>query len=564
MCLTSPLDPADTRCRMKGEAMQAGTAAKVPSGDMDEVAAALEAGDHEGASALARAALDQGHVHPLFLNLRAWWHERNGRLSAALADLEHAHVRAPDDAPVLNALGLCLERLGRSRDAFNAFDKAAKLAPEFAPAQMNRGRAAEALGDADGARASYERALHLGHNAHPDLASLAARRGDWKTARLHAQAALAIHAGLVSAEHVLAAAEIADGDTATAKGRLNRLLNNAATTTADRATTLSLLGDALDGEGNFAAAFAAYEAGNAARREVLASRDGSAAVDRLAIHLERLTGYFEKLPSGAFAQPESDPPGNEDGPRQHVFMLGFARSGTTLLEESLARHTDVQTTQERDCLEDAVANLFVNEAAFDRLVALRGGGLARYRRAYWAKLAECGIAPKAACLIDKQPYNTIRLPLIAKLFPAAKILFCLRDPRDVVLSSFRRRFVLNDSNRPLLTLEGAARLYDSVMRLADIYRAKIPLDLIEVRHEELVADFDAQTQRICTYIGIGWTSGMARFADGGRAVVTPSAAQLAGGLNARGVGYWRNYRRELEPVLPILAPWVERFGYPAD
>src|SRR5947209_5423596 len=120
--------------------MQAGAAATAQSADLNTVVAAVEAADPMRASELARAALERGQISPLFLNLRAWWHEKGGRLSAALADLEHAHALAPEDVPVLNALGLCLERLGRTREAYNTFEKAAKLAPEFAPAQMNLGR----------------------------------------------------------------------------------------------------------------------------------------------------------------------------------------------------------------------------------------------------------------------------------------------------------------------------------------------------------------------------------------------------------------------------------------
>jgi tetratricopeptide (TPR) repeat protein len=544
--------------------MQAGTAADSRSADIEDVIAAAETGDHQRASLLARSALDRGEMHPLFLNLRAWWHEQNGRLPAALADLEHAHALAPEDVPVLNALGLCRERLGRTREACEAFDRAAALAPEFPPALMNRGRVLEALGDFDGASASYGAALKLGYNAHAEFAALAARRADWPNARLHAREALAIRPALVTAEHVLASVEIAEGDYGTAKGRLARLLNNASLAAPERATTLSLLGDALDGAGEFHTAFESYEAGNAARREALALSYGTAAGDRMRVHLERLTDYFGKLPPGAFVAPDTDAAGNEHGPQHHVFLLGFARSGTTLLEEALAAHPDVATTQEKDALDEAVAALFLNAQGFDRLMALKGAGLRRYRRSYWQTLAAFGLPAGGACLIDKQPYNTIRLPLLAKLFPAAKILFSLRDPRDVVLSAFRRRFVLSDSNRPLLTLEGAARFYDSVMQLAVIYRSKLPLNLMEARHEDLVDDFGGATRRICSYIGIPWTDELATFAGRHRPVMTPSAVQLREGLSARGVGHWRNYARELAPVLPILAPWVERFGYPAD
>lgn len=542
--------------------MQAEAAAKHETPALPAVMAAVEAGDHARASELSRAALDRGEVHPLFLNLRAWWHERNGRAPSAMADLEHAHVLAPDDVPVLNALGLARERGGRAQDAFDAFDSAVKLAPQFAPAQMNRGRLCEALGNFDGAEVSYQAALKLGHNAHAEIAALAARRADWPKARAHAGQALAIRPALLMAEHVLASAEIAEGDHETAKGRLTRLLNGSQQP-FERATTYALLGDALDGEGDFHAAFAAYETGNALRREALAESGGNP-VDTIGVYIERLTDYFGKLAPEAYVTADADAAGNETGPRHHVFVLGFARSGTTLIEEALAAHPDVATTQEKEALGEAVSHLFLKSADFDRLMALKGGGLARYRRAYWQTLARSGIPTGGACLVDKQPYNTIRLPLIAKLFPAAAILFALRDPRDVVLSAFRRRFVANDSNRPLLTLEGAARFYASVMQLAEIYRTRLPLRIAEVRHEDLVGDFAAETRRICSAIGIGWTAELANFAGKRRAIVTPTATQLAGGLSARGVGHWRNYRRELAPVLPILAPWVERFGYPAE
>jgi hypothetical protein len=407
--------------------------------------------------------------------------------------------------------------------------------------------------------------LQLGQNAHGALAALAARRADWPEARLHAQHALSIHAGDLAAEQVLATAEIAAGDQAAANGRLSRLLTGNTLAPADRATTLSLLGDALDAQGEFESAFAAYTAGNAARLESITPQARSFGVENMRAYLDRLSQYFERMPRESFAAPEGDVSGNEAAPQHHVFLLGFARSGTTLVEEILARNPDVETTQEKDALSDAVANLFLNEFSLDRLMAHTGGGLARYRRGYWRTLAECGIPEKCICVVDKQPYNTIRLPLLAKLFPRAKILFCVRDPRDVVLSCFRRRFLINDSNLQLLTLEGAAKFYDSVMQLAELYREKLSLDLLEVRHEELVADFEAQSRRICTFIGIPWMSAMSTFAENSarRSVVTPSAPQLAKGLNAEGVGHWRKYRAQLESVLPILEPWVHRFGYAA-
>jgi Sulfotransferase family len=115
----------------------------------------------------------------------------------------------------------------------------------------------------------------------------------------------------------------------------------------------------------------------------------------------------------------------------------------------------------------------------------------------------------------------------------------------------------------LLTLEGAARFYDGVMRLAALCRDKLPLDLFEHRYEDLIADFDAQTKAICSFIGVPWSAQMRDFADtlAERASATPSAAQVARGLYAEGVGQWKRYEAELAPVMPTLAAWIERFGY---
>ena len=533
---------------------------------LSDILAAIGASDHDRASELARAELERGTLHPLLLNLRAWWHEKQGRPQLAHTDLEHAHALAPEDVPVLNALGLSLARAGRTREALQSFLRATELSPEFAAAHYNCGWVSEELGDLDAARMHYERALQLGQNTSGNLAALAARQGNWASARLHAGQALAIDPGLAIAEHALASVEIAEGNYSDAEGRLTRMGANTSLSPLHLANTLSLLGDALDAAGRYGEAFAAYQSGNAKTRQVYAARFENPAVENMRQYVERLSRYFRNIPAESWMAADTDPPGDREGPLRHIFLLSFARSGTTLLEEVLVCQENVVTTQERDGLADGVAGLLKNEAGLDLLTALRGGGLARYRRAYWRKLADFGIVPEGRYVIDKQPYNTIGLPLIAKLFPAAKILFVVRDPRDVVLSCFRRRFLMNATNFQLLTLEGAAKFYDAVMGLAEICREKLPLQLREIRYEGLVANFEKEMRQICDYTGIAWTDRMNDFAGNAarRSITTPSAIQIARGLNREGIGHWRRYRLQLEPVLPILRPWIERFGYAAE
>jgi len=103
-------------------------------------------------------------------------------------------------------------------------------------------------------------------------------------------------------------------------------------------------------------------------------------------------------------------------------------------------HPQIEAMPERDSLSDAIADLTGSTEALQRLSTLQGGDLARYRKAYWDRVRENWRAPSQGVFVDKMPLNTIWLCLIGKLFPDARILFALRDPRDVVLSSFRRRF----------------------------------------------------------------------------------------------------------------------------
>jgi hypothetical protein len=155
----------------------------------------------------------------------------------------------------------------------------------------------------------------------------------------------------------------------------------------------------------------------------------------------------------------------------------------------------------------------------------------------------------------------MRLPLIHKVFPGAKIIFALRDPRDVVLSCFRRSFNMNANMYEFNSLASAARFYDAVMKAGEVYFARLPLEVHRLRYEDLVADFEGQARALCAFLGVDWTDGLKDFAATERAIATPSSTQVGRGLYDEGVGQWRRYAKAMEEVMPILHPWVEKFGY---
>lgn len=513
---------------------------------------------------LAILALGAGIEHPLVLGLVADGLEEDGRLPDAAALSHRATVVAPDQADVWMGFGRRMRSLGRLEDALQAARTALDLAPDSYVVQLEAAGAHLVLNNFVEAADHAERAGALCPGAPEPLSTLAiiaARQNRFAAARGLAERALSLAPGLPGAEIVLARADMADGLATLAGQRLARLVGRPGLSEGHRAEALTALGDALDAVGDPARAFAAYAESN----EVMAPRANAARVgdSRPALeHARDLERYFRAADPTLWRARASG--GGRRIAGGHVFLVGFPRSGTTLLENALAGHPDIVALEEADALARAGGDLLADAPSLDRLARLGEDEARAARDIYWRRVAE--LAPQAAgakVFIDKMPVQTVALPLIMKLFPAAKILFARRDPRDVVLSCFRRLFGINAVLAQFLTLEGTARYYDQVMRLGVLYEGILTLDIHVVRHEDLVADFDAELAAILGFFALPWDDRVRDFA--GRAIRsrTPSATQIARGLNAEGVGAWRRFREQMTPVLPLLEPWAARFGYPA-
>ncbi len=190
----------------------------------------------------------------------------------------------------------------------------------------------------------------------------------------------------------------------------------------------------------------------------------------------------------------------------HAFLIGFPRSGTTLLERVFAAHPGVVTLSEVGHLGEVGGRFMADATALDELAQLTPPLADAARESYWRRVAATiGEDVSGKVVIDKLPLHTAALPVISKLFPRAKVLFALRDPRDVVLSCFRRRFQINSAMFEFLDVADAATYYDSTMALARVYRRLLPLTLPETRHEALVANFEAEVRGALNFLGLAST-----------------------------------------------------------
>ena len=425
---------------------------ETPRHDDDRLAeiAAATAGNFPQAVSLAFEAKAAGVSSPLVHHVLAINLQQGGSYEEAIVEAGLGLRLNPQDAGLTTTVGFCLLEL--------------KLDPNSSEASYGYGWAAERLGALEAAESGFKRALSL-DSSHADamagLSGLAARRRDWDETQRYAQQALAIDPGQMDALLNLARVELGRSNFDAAIDRLKAIIAIPTLKPLARANARLMLGDALDGAKRFHEAYGAYSEGKSELRDLYAGEFAQAGVPTATDSLLRILGEFTECPRENWSRSAGPSPRGEH--RGHAFLLGFPRSGTTLLEQVLETHTDVATLGERPVMIDAEAEFLTEPGGVRRLADVVSGLLEPYRQSYWRRVREFGIDPRGKVFIDKHPLGTIRLPLIAKVFPNAKIIFAIRDPRDVVLSCVRRGFNMNPSMYEFTGLERAAKYYSAVM-----------------------------------------------------------------------------------------------------
>jgi tetratricopeptide (TPR) repeat protein len=461
------------------------------------------------------------------------------------------------------ALAQDLLRQGRAGEALSAWCRTLEIDPHFAPGFHGAGVALELIGDEFGALASWRHAADIAPSfaAPRGALALAALRDRRPTeARLFAEAALAGDPEDPSGRAVLARLAFDGQDPAAALAWIEPAVARGGETPPRQATAERIMADALDALGRKAEAFDLYAAASGRLRRLHARTCGGPSPMSGLDLCETLLGAYGDAPETLWRPAPGSESGGEAG---HVFVVGFPRSGTTLLEQALAGHPDIVTLEERPTLLPAIERYLDPPTGLAALAEMDEATAEALRREYWARVREFGVEPDGKVFVDKQPFYTLWLPLIVKLFPNARLVVPRRDPRDVVLSCFRRPFRITPVTWELLDLERGAKVFDAAMRILDLTCARSPLPVFDYRHEDLVEDFDGVAKALCGFMGVPWNDRLRDFAATARSrrICTPSAPQVVRGLNRDGIGAWRPYADRIEGVQPILAHWVRRFGY---
>ncbi len=245
-----------------------------------------------------------------------------------------------------------------------------------------------------------------------------------------------------------------------------------------------------------------------------------------------------------------------------VTILGFARSGTTLLENMLGAHADIETIEEKPSLPLAAGFVLARtKGDVDRSLGLAA------RQLYYDDLDRYRVKSAARIVVDKGPMNSAYAGLLANLFPEKRHIFVIRDPRDVVMSCFKQDFSINPAMENLRSIAGACRLYDFVMSRWFTYFTLDDERVCYTRYDTFVTDFENEARRILAFLRTDWDPAVLSFSDAAqsRQALTPSYQKVRQGLRIGVQTEWRNYRFLFEaPEAKPIKKWVDFFGYPID
>lgn len=463
-------------------------------------------------------------LHAKLLNAMDEWEQAKHEIDALL--------QMPLDTPQRVELGYLLLRGGIHMEAQELFTNVLRRVPEDVDARLGAITALERINRVDEAVA--QRAI--------------------LAAQLDPSSELRLREKLLQVDARLAAR---NGDHALAVEHLQALL---ADHLADPALRISLrfdLGIALDKCGRVDEAMTAFALAHAERRALVA--DDHPALgrgDSLYVALEqppvRMPGWL-KLPEDA-------------ADRDPVFVVGFPRSGTTLLEQLLDAHDSLASFDEQPFVQRLVKRLNDrNDSLQLALDALGNEGVRELRKGYFSDIGTVvpDLGPRRP--VDKNPLNLVRLSVLAPFFPHGQVILALRHPCDVVLSCYMQNFRAPSFAVAFETLESCAEMYHRVFAYWWQMREDFALPVHALRYEDLVANTEAEARRLFDFLKLQWDPALLQFTERARSkgtISTPSYAQVIEPVNPKAIDRWHAYRHHFsDRAMDFLAPWVERFGY---
>jgi len=520
---------------------------------------ALVGGQFEDCARLAEAVLAQDAINIPAHLFRGVSSHQLGQLDRAVTDLLFVLERQPGNAQASFHLGQALRKSGQFDAALIHLQEALDVQALRPHALFEMARALRGLGKLRKAIDHYKLLL----KETPSHADAAANLADLleKTNQLDEALAWSKRAQVLApANHAprLTQARVQRrlGNFETAAGQLRELIESPALPSMSRVIALNQLGQCLDRLGQYAEAFDHFSAANRLQLE----KDPAAGRDDKACYGIEMARF---LRTWLRDHPPADwSPTPDDEREPPVFLVGFPRSGTTLLDQLLSAHPDIGVIEEQELFFE-VRRRWMSAETFPQFHEMSGADIRQARQLYRQARAGAYHDPDARVIVDKLPLNAMYLQLIYRLFPEARVIVAQRDPRDVCLSCFFQTFQLVGAMPYFLDMDDTADYYDAVMALATDALERLPLHTHTVRYEPLIEDLEAQARALIDFLGVSWDERVLEYrqARPDHVVHTPSYQQVSEPIYTRSVGRWRHYETQLAGIAPRLEPWVKAFGY---
>ena len=460
----------------------------------------------------------------------------------AIASYDSALALDPDFTEAIYNRGDALRELRRFAEALRDYERAIALRPTNAEAFNNRGNTLQELGRPLDALASYDQALALRPayiEALENKAILLGEFGVLDAARQALQSVIAIAPGRARAHYHLARLKRMTRSDPQLKILEGLARNLAALSTKDAIDVGFALAKAYDDIGEYERAFAAYVKANALKRVGVAYDEAQALA-----HLAAIAKTFS--PSAIRAHR-----GMGDDSPAPIFIFGMPRSGSTLIEQILARHPEVTPRGEVDDFEQAISCARNDSGCKLRFpqefAGVSGDELQGIARRYLRLIGAEDEPGKR--FTDKNPSNFLFAGLIHLALPNARLIHTRRDPSDTCWSCFTQRFADNGSLPSAYDLGEIGRYYRAYQKLMEHWLSVPPEDaILTVDYESVVVDLEGQTRRILNFCGLEWNDRCLAFHEARRQVRTASSGQVNEPLHRGSIGRWRRYERFLAPL----------------